>query len=1322
MVATHNPLDRFGANVEQLVIEPDEALDLACLEAAWQAVVERHEVLRARVLRDSGHGAGQQFMAQLKISWSVLDWPDLTGAEAATRWAQFLQADRATAFDLARAPLHRCQVIRFASGRQRVVWTFHHVLLDGRSIALVAADWVALYRNLRQQSATLSALPPPFHSYLEWHQGWTVSQEEAALGYWQKQLRGFRHASHPPAELVRTGTGGTDLMHDARVEVSVSERARLLALAEATGVSLGTLVQAAWALLLRAHAATEDVLFGVVRSGRHFPEAQATQMVGMFINTLPLRARFSSSTTVRALLAELRGQGLEVRPFEETPPVWLRRASEMAAGEPLYQSLIVFERYRWGEHLPRACGTPGWRYELLERPALPLTVAVRDGSTMDLRVQADGGVHGPETAVRLARHLCAALNDLPHRLDQAASRVCLLDERERHQVVVEWNATAVESALDLGVHHRFEEQAERTPEAVAVMFGAQMLTYRDLNRRASQLAQNLSAMGVAPGVLVGVCLHRSLEMVVSLLGVLKAGGAYVPLDPDYPARRLQHMVNDSRIAQVICSPDLTERLSGFDGQIIDPTRLESTEPKTQRSAPSSGEPLAYVLYTSGSTGTPKGVMVPHRALANHMAWMQRQFPLARGDRVLQKTAFSFDASVWEFYAPLLAGACLVMARPGEQLDPERLVDTLCTARITVLQLVPTLLRALLDLPRFGTCRSLARVFCGGEALEMELVRRFHRKLEADLCNLYGPTEATIDATWWRCRADEPGLFAPIGRPVDNVAVHILDEAQQPVPIGVTGELYIGGTCLAQGYWNRPELTAERFLSSLPGHENGERFYRTGDLARYRADGVIEFLGRSDHQVKVRGFRVELGEVEAALKRQEDVEDAVVFAHASPGAFPELAACLVTKPGRPLDWLAVRRLASQSLPDYMIPSRFAVLTQLPLTPNGKVDRQALEQLETIRVEASRPYEAPNSDAERELAQIWRGVLGVDRVGRGDHFFELGGHSLLAARLVNQVEERLGRRIPVSAIFQAPTLAALARLLVDARWAPRWSALVPLQPSGTRPPVFFAHGWGGSLFVFTELAWKLGAEQPSFGLQALGWDGSGRRHESVEEMAAHYVGEMLTFRPQGPFILCGYSLGGLIAFEVARQLKARGREVRLLVLMDTRPRTLPWKVFFQFHGPRVARRGWLHLKWLLTAGHSGRGAYLWARLRDGTRSLLKGQRVSRWSGEVANPAADPPPGTETERDYYATLTDRYRLRRGGFPILLFLATDAVPTLIATWRWAAHGRLTVQPVPSPHAELFTPQHLETIAATLRRHLAQAEAAAAMHQPAPGGTPAEG
>jgi len=672
-----------------------------------------------------------------------------------------------------------------------------------------------------------------------------------------------------------------------------------------------------------------------------------------------------------------------------------------------------------------------------------------DGISLEIEYSTD--LFDKTRIERMAEHMRVLLEGIVAEPDQQIGKLPLLSEAERRQLLVEWNDTRTDYPTGLTLMDLFEAQAARTPEAVAVAFEGESLTYRELDQRANQLGHYLQKLGVGPDVPVGICTERSLEMVVGLYGVHKAGGAYVPIDPEYPRQRLARMFEVSRTPVLLMQERLCEIVPEYQGRIVyldaqwDQIAREPEHAPPRRTR---AEHLAYIIFTSGSTGEPKGVMVPHVGICNRLLWMQQAYHLDATDRVLQKTPFSFDVSVWEFFWPLQVGAALVVARPGGHRDPEYLTALIEKEKITTIHFVPSMLRTFLEDLGRGRCRSLRRVVCSGEALPYDLVERFFERIDAELHNLYGPTEASVDVTAWTCTPDYPRQAVPIGKPIANTRVYVLNEYQQLVPEGVPGELYLGGIQLARGYLNRPDLTAEKFVPDPFVGQAEARLYKTGDSVRWLPDGNLEYLGRLDHQVKIRGFRIELGEIESCLRRHPTIEDVVVLAREDSPGDKRLVAYFVAKEEEAPAVDDLRSRLKQELPEFMVPAAFMVLKALPLTPSGKVDRRALPKPDGFPREAEHAYVPPRTPIEEALAGTWREVLNLERVGIHDIFFEMGGHSLLATQVVSRIRSALQVELPLRVFFEGPTVAQLAQHVEAVRWTREARAGNARRPVGNR----------------------------------------------------------------------------------------------------------------------------------------------------------------------------------------------------------------------------------------------------------------------------------
>ncbi|HEX8212536.1 MAG TPA: amino acid adenylation domain-containing protein [Longimicrobium sp.] len=859
----------------QLCLTLDGVMESAAFREAWARLFARHPVLRTSFHYDRLDKPVQVVHRAAEPEWHQEDWSALPPAEREARLEAYLAADRERGFDFARAPLVRFALFRTGPAEHLFVWTTHHLILDGWAKAGLLKDALSGYELLRRGQAPQPRASRPFRDYILWLQGQELGGAEA---YWREALRGFT-APTPLALAPPADPGEAADAPPRRLVLALEETRALNELARRYQVTINTLAQAAWGLLLARYGGTDDVVFGATVAGRP-PELEGVEsMVGVFINTLPVRVRTRAETRVCDWLQALQREQAEARQWEMTPLARLQGWSEVPRGQPLFETHLVFENY---PAQLSAAGHDDGRIALrgtrgVERANFPLSLVVVPGARLALKAIFDPRRLGAEGVDRLLGHYRAILVGMAAAPERALGGLQLLQPHELRTVVEEWNDTAAEYPA-ASLHGLVEAQVERTPNAAAVVFEGERLGYAELNARANRLAHHLRSLGVGPETRVAVCAERSVELVVALLAVLKAGGAYVPLDPDYPAERLAFMAADSAAPLLLAQRRLEGRLAGTGAPVVwleDALAAAAGLSDANPGLPVMPDQLAYVIYTSGSTGRPKGAMNTHRGIANRLHWMQGAYGLDESDAVLQKTPFGFDVSVWEFFWPLMTGARLVLARPAGHQDPAYLARLVEAERVTTLHFVPSMLQIFLEEPGLeGRCASLRRVISSGEALPGAVQERFFARLGAELHNLYGPTEAAVDVTAWAC-APGGGASVPIGRPIANTRVLVLDGALRPVPVGVAGELYLGGVQLARGYLGRPGLTADRFVPDPVAGEPGARLYRTGDRVRWREDGALEYLGRLDDQVKLRGFRIEPGEVETVLGAHPAVQAAAV---------------------------------------------------------------------------------------------------------------------------------------------------------------------------------------------------------------------------------------------------------------------------------------------------------------------------------------------------------------------------------------------------------------------------------------------------------------
>ncbi|PZS15296.1 MAG: hypothetical protein DLM60_17665 [Pseudonocardiales bacterium] len=889
-------------------------------------------------------------------------------------------------------------------------------------------------------------------------------------------------------------------------------------------------------------------------------------LVGFFVNTLVLRTDTSGDPTFAQLLARVRETALAAYAHQDVPFEYLVEVfnpTRSLAHHPLFQIMLALQ------NAPEAdFELPGLDTSFVSAPTatsrvdLSISLSERrgpDGSPegIDGVIEYASDLFDPATietiVARWVRLLEAAVTDP----DRQISRIEILSADERRWVLVDYNDTA-HPVPQACLPTLFQTQVMATPDAVAVVFGDTTLTYTQLNRRANQLAHALITQDVGPEQIVALALPRSPELVVALLAILKTGAAYLPLDPDYPPARIAFMLGDAQPALLLttthtlgCVPEdaATPRLviDGPDTLTMLASCPDTDLTDTDRTTALTPQHPAYVIYTSGSTGTPKGVVIPQAGIVNRLVWMQAQYGLGDADRVLQKTPAGFDVSVWEFFWPIITGATLVVARPGGHKDPAYLAGLIQSAGITTAHFVPSMLDVFLSEPSAGHCGGLKRIICSGEALSGELQQRFFARLSVPLYNLYGPTEASVDVTSFACDPESGTTTVPIGTPVWNTQIYVLDAALRPVPIGVPGELYLAGSQLARGYLHRPGLSAERFVA-CPFGPNGARMYRSGDLARWSARGELEFLGRIDDQVKLRGCRIEPGEIETVLAAHSGVAQVAVIVREDRDDDKRLVAYVVPTMDTTFQSGSLRDYLRERLPDYMVPSALVMLAALPLTANGKLDRAALPAPE---LDAAGSGRAPRTPREQYLAEVFAEVLGLPEVDVDDDFFDLGGHSLLANRLVARVRATFGVELGLRSLFEAPTVAGLAARLDKDDPLDTLEVILPLRTQGRHLPLFCIHPAGGISWSYCGLMKHLGPDHPIYGVQARSLARPEPRPTSIEQMAADYADQIRKVQPSGPYSLLGWSFGGIVAHAVATELQQRGEPIALLAVLDTYP---------------------------------------------------------------------------------------------------------------------------------------------------------------------------
>jgi amino acid adenylation domain-containing protein len=1130
------------------------AIDFTALKQTFNEIVHRHETLRTTFLVVDGQHL-QAISPSLRIPIPLIDLRNLDSQARELQLRQIATAAAQQPFDLTTGPLLRVKLLQLDDAEYALLLNLHHIVADGWSIGVLIRELGVLYKAFagdrhHDASTLLPELPIQYADFAQWQGEWLQGVEngdsplQTQLAYWQQQLAGISVLNLPadrPRPAVPSYRGAKQIL-----ELPPSLSQALEALSYSEGATLFMTMLTGFETLLYRYTQQEDIAIGSPIANRNRSELEG--LIGFFVNSLVLRTDCDWQPTFRELLHRVRAVTLGAYAHQDLP--FEKLVEELhperdLSYHPLFQVAFSFQN------------TP---ISTLELPGLTVSLLELDTTTAKLDLefhlwQDAGSVKGQmvyntdifddATITRMLGNFQTLLGSVVANPEQRVSDVAILSAIEKQQLLMDWNDTKIEYSTEC-FHQLVEERVRKTPDAIALIFNEQQLTYNELNIRSNQLAHHLQKLGIVPDRLVGICIDRSLETIVAILGILKAGGAYLPLDPSLPQERLNFMLTDAQVSVIITRSIEFDRFKNFSQQIIDIDR-DSTTIRQYSSKNITNcvtlDNLAYVIYTSGSTGQPKGVAIEHRGLSNLAQAQIEVFNVQPSHRILQFASLSFDASIFEIVMALRSGATLYLADKESLLPGKPLLELLlCDRAITHVTLPPAVLAVL----PLASLPALQTIICAGESCSVDIINKW-RQPQRRLFNAYGLTEATVWSTIAEIKSTNEQIS--IGRPILNTQIYILDKYLQPVPIGIEGELYIGGDGLGRGYINLPESTAEHFIANPFDDRQGARLYKTGDLARYRSNGEIEFLGRSDERVKVRGFRIELSEIETAIGRYPNVQAAIVIDRENSYGDKYLIAYIISLADTPNFTASLRKFLTAKLPEYMMPKAFFILDSLPLTASGKVDRDALMKLAPSHNSIDKEFIAPRTATESTLAQIWAEVLNIDRVGIYDNFFDLGGDSLLTVRLLQQISDRLNYELPLASLFLNPTIERLATCLSSPPDNLPRSPLVAIQPDGSNPVFFCIHPIFGVVFPYYELAAQLGKNQPFYGLQPIGLDGKTPPLTRIEDMAAHYIEALRSVQPHGPYYLGGWSFGGWVAFEMAQQLQQAGEEVALLAVLDT-----------------------------------------------------------------------------------------------------------------------------------------------------------------------------
>lgn len=1161
----------------QLNFNCDSKLDILSFKKTWNILIARHDVLRTSFKWDGLEEPIQIVHKTAKFNYRYYDWQNYPEDQFYERLEKFLSKDRQVAFDLNKVPL-RIAVIHLPNQSYQIVISMHHILVDGWSLSILFRELNEIYQSLLVGINPTLPKPERFVDYILWLQQQSLRSAE---NFWQTYLEGFleptdlsinkskdmRNFSEKP--VYRTKNKGLSQEFFTKIQQFASENL----------LTLNTIFQGVWGIILSRYSQTDDVVFGTTISYRPAELLNSEQMIGIFINTLPLRVKLEENETVLNYLHKVQKNIIDVAQYQYTPIKTIQKCSNISSEFSLFKSIVVFENYPVEDDKNQLIRFSD--IEIIDPTHYPLTFIVVPDKKLILKIHYDEDIISVDAIERLLNHIETLLTQMVFYPKSTLSSLNLLTTKEQQLILTDWNCTKMDFPQHKSVHQLFEEQVEKTPNRTAVVFENKQITYQELNERANQFAHYLLKSGIKLETLIAVYLERGLEMVVSILGILKAGGAYVPIDSEYPEGRIKHILADSKPHFLVTQQSLYDKLQL---NINSPVLVILIDQKLKNFDENSIENprkliksnnLMYVIYTSGSTGRPKGIMLTHLTIVNLIFWESKKFMPQLHDKIMQFASISFDVSVQEIFYTLLNGCQLHIAPTDIKRSVRDLLYFIEAKKINRIFL-PT---ALLDLfvkeailNKF-TLSQLSSITVAGEELKITISIRdfFTHYHHITLINQYGPSESHVVSSF----VFKPGLcFAPIGKPIANVNLYVLDRNFKPVPVGIKGELFISGKSLAKGYLD-PSLDGNKFITN-PFNKK-ERLYRTGDLVRWLPDGNLEYVGRVDNQIKIRGHRVELVEIESQLQNYPLVDKAIVILRKNIDEYKYLTAYLVTKNNVTLDLEEVQTFLKKYLPDYMIPTAFMLLKEFPLTNNGKVDKKSLP--EPTRQQLLLPnYVAPRVAEEQELVDIWQEVLGVDKIGVTDNFFALGGHSLSALSILLKIRNKFSIDLPIRALFDAPSITQLSNYIRQIKDNKQilnadsaiginkhtFFSLVPLQPHGDRTPLFLIHPIGGTVFWYVPLIKYLNPNQPCYGIQDPGIETKHIMFDNIEEQASFYITIIKNIQPSGPYLLGGASAGGVICTEIARQLLEKNEKIAFLGLFDSwvpHPKKLKDKKFFE-----------------------------------------------------------------------------------------------------------------------------------------------------------------
>ncbi|WP_414752446.1 amino acid adenylation domain-containing protein [Anabaena sp. CCY 9910] len=1156
-----------SSNNMPVVVRFTGNLNVTILEESINEVVRRHEVLRTTFPAVNGK-ATLLIAPDISLQLPIIDLQSVSDEEREAEAYRLATNEAHRPFDLANGPILRVLLLRLSEQEHLLIWNMHCIVCDGASSDVFYQDLTTIYKALAEGKASpLSPLPLQYADFAHWQHQWLQGEVlESQVNYWKQKLEGSLPIIQLPYDRPRPAGAQTYRGDRSALLLPKSLNYALTELSQKWGVTLFMTLLTVFELLLYRYSGQEDLLISFASAGRG--QVETERLIGFFSNTLVLRSDLAGNPTFRQLLGRVRKDCLEAYAHQDLP---FERLIEELRPEQRNRGTSSLFQVKFSLNPPWSNGRGMASVELPDLKITSLFGYIYHGKTkydltLVLREQDNGlgmvfdynaDMFESSTIERMLGHFQNLLEGIVANPDCPISELTLLTQPEQHQLLVEWNHRQTADIKDVCIHQLFEAQVQRTPHNIAVIEHNQQLTYQELNERANQLAHYLQTLGVGAGICVGLYLEPSLEMIVGLLGICKAGGTYIPITPTSHQDALAFILNDAHVSLLLTKKSWSEKLPECESSIIcldsDEEAIAPHSRQNLVTQVTSGN-LACVIYTLNPINKPDGIAMSHSNLVNHAVAIHQLWEVSAGDRILVFSGISSDTTIESLFPCWMNGASAVIQPQTTQNSITNFFSFIAQQQITVLNL-PTffwykILRKISN-SQAPLLESLRLVMVGGEKVSrtayeswIELVGKQTRWL-----NAYGSIATTFTATVYDPQTASSETEILIGQPIANTQIYILDQLLQPVPVGAPGEIYISGVGVAKGYFRRTDLTSERFIPHPFSDNTHEQLYKTGDLARYLPDGNIEYLGRTDNQVKICGVCVDLEQIEALLHQHQAITQVVVIATEVTSGEKQLVAYLVTQPEQTPTIDDLQTFLSQKIPHYWIPSDFIFLESLPVNTNGQVNRGALPEPNFIKQKSGANFVAPRNQLEIELTKIWENVLGKHPIGLKDNFFGLGGHSLLALRMFSQIETIFGKNLPLAILFQAPTIQQLSDILQQEGCSTSWSSLVPIQLNGSKPPLFLIHPIGGNVLEYSTLARYLGEEQPIYGLQSLGLDGKQAPLNRVEDMANAYLQEIRSIQPNGPYFIAGYSFGGLVAYEMAQQLYTQGQKIGLLALLDT-----------------------------------------------------------------------------------------------------------------------------------------------------------------------------